>query len=371
MFKLSPGSFPSSGQRILVTLLILPSLLLSFNRLGYTSIPLPRIPPFFGWKEVIAALFAWVLILILGSLAARQGNLAWLLLPPLQIVAIGLPIAVLIRIAHRKLENGPRRSWGMVSFSEIITTPLVIVAELVVMGFLLVLFIIYLFGNPGLVAELQQLAQRITTLEQPDPEQILPLIRPLPAKSAGNIRDLRRSQRIGAALRRTAETPGGVGCGTPGLTPAQGFISGAICGGIFALLESLLSVAQPGDGWLPLAVGRAGTGLLHITTTSLVGMSIALAWQTGKYWRLVLNLFIAMAIHGLWNALSVLSGLTAVRQLETGGAGILNGLAAAAPAGGLVLLSLGILALLLNLNRRVRKTLPVPEPVIIDPSQTI
>jgi hypothetical protein len=114
-------------------------------------------------------------------------------------------------------------------------------------------------------------------------------------------------------------------------------------------------------------MARSGTGLLHITTTALVGMSIAAAWQNGKYWRLGLNFIIAVAIHGLWNALSVISTLTAVRQMGTGGAGLLDGLAVLAPVVGLALLAVGILVLLLSLNRRLQKTMPVSEPVIIDP----
>lgn len=97
------------------------------------------------------------------------------------------------------------------------------------------------------------------------------------------------------------------------LTPAQGFAGGALSGAAFALIESLFYISTPaGSGWLVLALGRVGTCLLHITTTALVGWALANAWANRAYWRLGATYLLAVALHGLWNGLSILSGLAAV-----------------------------------------------------------
>ncbi len=60
-------------------------------------------------------------------------------------------------------------------------------------------------------------------------------------------------------------------------SPAQGFAMGVLCGAAFALIESLNASADGTATW-PFIVGiRAGTGLLHMTTSGLVGWGIVSA----------------------------------------------------------------------------------------------
>jgi biotin transporter BioY len=124
-----------------------------------------------------------------------------------------------------------------------------------------------------------------------------------------------------------------------------------LCGAAFALIESLFYLSNPaGDGWAVLAGARAGTILLHITSTALVGWAMAAAWRDGNYWRLGLFYLLAVALHGLWNGMAVLSGLAAVLENPPANLRFLQLLARGAPDG-IVLLGLLLFAILWGSNR--------------------
>src|SRR6185436_18726994 len=59
---------------------------------------------------------------------------------------------------------------------------------------------------------------------------------------------------------------------------AQGFTLGALSGAGYALIETIGVTGQQGD-WASLLFTRIGTGLLHITTSALMGAAIVLAWR--------------------------------------------------------------------------------------------
>ncbi len=93
------------------------------------------------------------------------------------------------------------------------------------------------------------------------------------------------------------------------LTPASGFFYGMLSGAAFALVESLGYLASPmGDGWSSLLLGRVGTGVLHVTVSGLVGWGLGSAWMERKYLQLGVAYFLAVFLHGLWNALGILMG---------------------------------------------------------------
>jgi len=93
------------------------------------------------------------------------------------------------------------------------------------------------------------------------------------------------------------------------LTPREGFIGGMICGAVFALVESLgMMSSAPAEGWALSAVGRMGTAILHITTTSLTGWGLATAWQDRHFGKLGAACLISVFFHGVWNTFGLLAG---------------------------------------------------------------
>lgn len=339
--------------------LALPSLVYSFRRMRGEEPSLPTAGRL-RWASLL--LMVWPLALALGNQIAAQSSLAWLLLPPLYLLAVGLPIWWLVELARQRLPSGTRqREWGLLNFSLLVTTPVVIVVEVAILGVLILYFAAWLSSRPDLVTQLEILAQRILTA-QPNPESILQLARPylqnplvifsILAVLAGLIpliEELLKPLALWALAGRH-------------LTPAEGFVAGALCGGAFALLESLLSLAGPlQDSWAVLAVARAGTGLLHIATTALVGWALATAWQTGSYLRLGLTYLLAVGLHGLWNALSVLSGVGALLETPPENLRFLFGFSQSASFS-ILFLALLLFLLLVGGNRLLSKTLPLTRP---------
>jgi len=337
----------------LLAALALPSLIYSFRR---TQGEIPQPSQAGRLRLATFMLLVWPLALALGDLIASQGTLTWLLLPPLHLLVIGLPIWWIVELARWRLPAESRqRKWGAINFSLFITTPVVIVVELIVFVVLLVLFAVWASSRPDIVTQFEILAQRILT-SQPNPESILRVVRPyfknplvitsilaLLAGLVPLIEEMLKPLALFALANRR-------------LTPAGGFIAGALCGGSFALLESLLSLTGPvQDSWAVVAIGRAGTGLLHTLTTALIGWALAYAWQNGSYIRLGLTYLFSAALHGLWNALSVLSGLSVLLENPPDNLHLMASISQVAPYG-IIILVLLLLVLLAGWNRRLQQT---------------
>jgi hypothetical protein len=312
----------------------------------------------------------WPLVLVLGNLLARQSSITWLVMPPLQLLAIGLPIWWLVELASRRLSVGShKRGWGLVNFSMFLSTPVVIVVELLAMGVLFLMAVAWIATQPDLMNELERLGRRIIMM-QPDPEMILDLLRPYLQNPLVVFAVLAVVSGLVPLIEELFKPLGLWFLAGRRLSPAQGFVAGALSGGSFALLESLLSLSNPGsDTWAYLAAGRAGTALLHITTTALVGWAMALAWQNGDYLRLGATYLLAVGLHSFWNMLNVFSGLSIIFEDIPQEMQILSRTAQIAPAA-LVILVLTLFLMLWFANRLLQKSSLHQNPIQpIDSSQ--
>ena len=340
---------------LLIAILAVPSILFSIQRLsGREVFPWLARYPRNSFRLATLLLLVWPLVLLLGNLLSSGSSLAWLLLPPLQLLAAGIPTWWLIEIARRNLRSGSRqRGWGLVNFSMFISTPALMVIELIAMGVLLVLFIMWASTQPELIRELERLAERLVTV-QADPEAVLQMLSPyllnpwvifsafaITAGLVPLIEEFLKPLAIWLLAGRR-------------LTPSEGFVAGVLCGGAFGLVESLFYLTNPtGDGWAVLAAGRAGTILLHISTTALVGWAMAKTWQTGAYLRLAAAYLAAVALHGLWNGMAIFSALPSLVQNPAEDMRLIYNLSKAAPFG-IALLAVLLFALLIGINRYLR-----------------
>ncbi len=95
------------------------------------------------------------------------------------------------------------------------------------------------------------------------------------------------------------------------LTPAQGFLGGALAGAGFSFFEALF-VAEPGQAWWAILIGRTGTTLMHIFTAAITNWALVRSARDRKWLTFGLTYLGAVGMHALWNASSVGMGLAAI-----------------------------------------------------------
>ncbi len=249
--------------------------------------------------------------LIAGSwLAEANSPVAWLLLPPLHLLAITVPIVWLIHLGGYRLPYGSaQRKWGVFASGLVLGPALIITLEIVLGLMVLAGVLIALSTQPGLLETLQGLVEQLNA--QPDlaPEQaaadLLPYLQtPVLLYAAGAF--------LGVLVPLLEELLKPIGVwllARRALTPAEGFVAGALSGAGFALMENLGYSAASLDSWAAIVLARSGTAVMHIGASALVGWGLAATWRDGRFLRLVAAYLAAVFIHGLWNVLTVSFGV--------------------------------------------------------------
>ena len=316
-----------------------------------------------------------LLIVILTSLAILTGS--WvgnletvnlLVLPFLTVPAVVLPLAVLLALGTRDLPLGARwQFWSVLGLGMTLTPFLLFVLEIVT-GLLFFLAIIaYVSMQPELVYRLQALAQQVVVLG-PQSETARELVLPLLTKPGVIFTALLYTAFFVPAIEELFKPLGVWLLGNKLDSPVQGFAFGVLSGASYALIETI-GVSGQGGEWASLLFTRIGTGLLHITTSALMGAAIVLALRQKHYLRLLGTYVIAITLHGLWNASALLYTFSEIANLRNQ----TDRLSAIQPIsiGALSILSLGLFAILLSSHARMKKAMePVSEAAII-PSENI
>lgn len=333
---------------LLVCALLMPTLVSSFLRLLGRPMPAWQLPlPSF--KLLI---WLWPLLVGIGVLASQNETLKWLVVPLLVPWVVGLPLGWLVETASSGLTPPDRQQrWNTLTFGLTATMPVVFAVELFTLLIAGIAAGLYLAANPQLMAQLQRIftgsPDNLQQLEKMMERMFnLPLT---PVLVLGYMAGL-------VPLMEELLKPLFLWFFLPRkLTPSEGFVFGLISGCAFALLESLgsLSSAAGAQNWGVITVGRLGTGLLHITNTALVGWGLASAWSERRFMRLAATYLIAVTLHGLWNALSILSGIGNYLNASSAGMQFLKNLSGGAPLG-LGALMVILFLILMGSNRRLR-----------------
>jgi hypothetical protein len=193
-------------------------------------------------------------------------------------------------------------------------TPLILFTlEALVALFIFFVIVVYVIAQPELASELEQLSSQIMLLG-PDSEEALELLAPFLTKPAVIVTALMYMAVLVPAIEEIFK-PLGVWLLAGKLrSQAQGFALGALSGAAYGLIETIGVSGQTAD-WASLLLTRIGTGLLHITTSALVGGAIVLAWRERRYLRFVGTYLFAVLLHGLWNTGAILFSFSTVADM--------------------------------------------------------
>ena len=334
------------------------------------QISLALAPTWIGASIVIAALS-----ILLGYLISEMDAVDWLVLPLLTIPAMVLPLAVLLALGTRQLPFGTRwQTWTVLGLSMTLGPFLLFVLEIVLGLVGLIGVVVYIMTQPELVAQLQGISERILILG-PQSQEAIRLLSPYLTRPAVMGGLLLYIAVLVPAIEEILK-PIGVWLFAGRLnSPAQGFSLGALSGAGYALIETAGVSGQQSGEWAGLLLSRMGTGLLHVTTSALMGAAIVYAVRERRYARLFGTYLLAVLLHGLWNALAtVFTFSTLADFLEQPGP-----LSELQPAMlvAMSLLAAGLLAILLLSGRRFRTRLlpgrsePERLPEEIDPREPL
>lgn len=312
------------------------------------------------WLTVIMIVITGLTILA-GNWIGSLKTVSWLILPLLTIPAVVLPLGMLLGLGTHNLPLTTRwQAWSILGLGMTLIPFLLLIVE-AVLG-ILVFFggVLYIMTQPGLADKLQTLAQQMMILG-PQSEEAQQLLLPLLTKPGVIITALVYTAFLVPAIEEALK-PLGVWLLANRLdSAAQGFALGALSGASYALVETI-GVSGQGNDWAILLLTRIGTGLLHITTSALMGSAIVFAFRQRRYLRLLGTYLLAVAFHGIWNTSALLFSFSSLARMLNQ-AGFLSTLQPIAIAV-LSALSLLLLATLLFSNDRMKRLLasPASEP---------
>lgn len=298
-------------------------------------------------------IFALPIIIAMGALVYQNQILSWLLLPPLHLLAVGIPVGWMLFLAVRELPLGSsQRLWGIFDSGLILAPALITIFELVAAIGFMVLASFYIASQPELLNKIMSLA---ATMQEapPSPEVLLEEFGPYLTRPSVLFAVLVFGAVIVPLIEELLKPIGVWLLAKRRLRPAAGFAAGALSGAGYALFESL-ALTSGGQEWPALMIARIGTAGVHILTTAITGWALVQAWTRRRYLLLGITYLTAVAIHGLWNGLTIASAFASLAEMQGLPIQIpsMTNLAIVAPAG-LLLMGMASLAGLILINRRL------------------
>ena len=265
-------------------------------------------------RQIAISLIAAGLAILIGSQISGIESVNWIILPVLTIPAVALPLWVLLGLSVRKLPFGSRwQTWNILGLGMTLGPLILITLETAVIIIGLIGVIAYIVTQPELLSEAERLANEIVLLG-PNSEEAPALIAPYLTRPSVIVGALAYFALIIPAIEEIFK-PIGVWLFAGKLkSPAQGFALGALSGAAFALTETFGVSGQTSE-WGILLLTRIGTGILHITTSAVMGAAIVLAWRERRYLQLIGSYIFVVALHGLWNALAITFTFSALMEL--------------------------------------------------------
>lgn len=235
----------------------------------------PFIPPFADWQLIPVIGLAFIGVTI-GGLAAYSEIkwLGWLIMPLATILVIVPPIWLLFGYGSRGLEAGPRwRVFAVLGLGMTVGPVIMVVLELVILiGVIIAGTVLLAILEPTTFQDLIQLSQIIQT--ETNEDVLLNLLAPYISNPYAIAIGIGYIALIVPLIEELLKPLAVWLFASKIESPSQGFVLGLLSGAAFALIESLNASADGTTSWPIIVSVRAGTSILHITASGLMGWGI-------------------------------------------------------------------------------------------------
>lgn len=259
----------------------------------------------------VLALILFPATLALGHMVTQNEDLTWLILPPLNVIATGLPVLWLALLGLRKLQGGnPQQQWGVLAIGFVLAPVLIITLELVLLAMVGGIGLAYLSTQPEQLNQLLELIQQIRNLGSMDQESLLRMLEPYLTNQWVMIGLMLIAALFVPMIEEILKPLGVWLLAWKKLTPAEGLAGGILSGAAFALFENLGNTSAAGEQWALVVSSRIPAALLHMVTSGLMGWAIASAWTKRRFLRLGAIYITAVILHGAWNGLAILGAFS-------------------------------------------------------------
>lgn len=358
------GTFLLAASLALCGILLIPSAGFALARLAgkpVESISWPwEIKP---WVLILGLGISFIIFLVAGNLVIQATPLAWVVLPILHILVIGIPVAWILYLGGRGLPKGsPQRAWGILGAGMTLGPVLIFSLEIIALLVAVVLGALFIALSPDQLHELSLLVDRLRAGNINTIDEILPMFQPFLNNPLIVILVLVFMAGIIPMLEEGLKPIGVWLLLKRHLTPTEGFAAGLLSGAGFALVESLGYTLNPGQSWASSVLLRAPTALMHITACGLAGWGITKAMSQHRIRWFLMGYGSAVAIHGAWNGLTLIAAGSVLKSPDQTGAQIIAGLALLAMV---ILLGFVFLALIVinhHLRQQVAHAIISPYP---------
>jgi len=366
------GSFLLAASLALCGMLLIPSARYALARLAGRSVERFtwhwKVNP---WVTVLLLGTAFILLLLTGAVVSKNTALAWIALPFVHVLVIGIPVIWVLYLGGRGLPKGsPQRVWGIFATGMTLGPGLIFALEIVALFACVITGILVIILSPDLLREFSDLVEQLQTTNL-SPETILPIIQPYLKNPLVVLGVLLFMAGIVPLLEEAIKPIGVWLLAKRRLTPVEGFTAGLISGAGFALVESLGYTSDGAQSWISSVLIRAPTALMHILTCGLTGWGLARAISLHRFRWLLAGYGGAVAIHGLWNGLTITAAGIVLLYPDQPAAGAIAGLALL----GMVVLFGFVFLLLLLINRHLRQqaahAIISPEPALVSAPESI
>ncbi len=308
---------------ILNGVLMIPILVLSILEYQRKPVPSwldlsnPALSKLVSWSMIV-----WPFVVLAGWLVADRDSLAVLFLGLINVLVVSLPILWIFQAAQRKLPGGTHiQKWRIFGFSITVMPMVVIMAELIVMMIFGIFAVIWmsvrLSSFPNIEQEITYLMNQVMAYGD-DVESILQLLKPYILQPSVIYWGLALVGGVFPIIEEVLKPLALWSLAGRKLKPSEGFVGGLLCGAGFALIENIFYFTNVSlaEDWVFMAIGRTGTGVLHMLASGLMGWGLAAIWSKRNWLFSTLTTLSAFLLHGVWNVIAMVSGLLPLLIIE-------------------------------------------------------